>query len=191
VFQQLRNFFDINVNDYMNSVCGDCNYLEFISNSKSGQFFFYSHDGKYMIKTQTNDENKFLKKILPAYHDYVRQNHDTLLVRFYGMHRVTMSHLRRKVHFVIMGSVFNTPLQIHRIYDLKGSLVGREATVMEKQKGGVLKDMDLVKDNQKLHLGKKRETFLAQLEKDAQFLASLNIMDYSLLVSGNDDNCCI
>ena len=42
--------------------------------------------------------------------------------------------------------------------------------------GGVLKDLDLVKDGELLHLGKKRERFLAQLEKDAGFLASLNIM---------------
>ena len=32
--------------DYMLTLCGDFNYIEFISNSKSGQFFFYSHDGK-------------------------------------------------------------------------------------------------------------------------------------------------
>lgn len=35
---------------------GDFNYIEFIANSKSGQFFFYSHDGRYMIKTQTKEE---------------------------------------------------------------------------------------------------------------------------------------
>lgn len=28
---------------------GSCNFIEFISNSKSGQFFFYSHDGKRML----------------------------------------------------------------------------------------------------------------------------------------------
>lgn len=32
--------------EYMVSLCGDFNYIEFISNSKSGQFFFYSHDGR-------------------------------------------------------------------------------------------------------------------------------------------------
>ena len=36
---------------------GDFNYIEVIANSKSGQFFFYSHDGKYMIKTQTKEES--------------------------------------------------------------------------------------------------------------------------------------
>ena len=65
VFEKLRGLFDIEVSEFMLSVCGNSNYLEFISNSKSGQFFFYSHDGKYMIKTQSKEENKFLMKILP------------------------------------------------------------------------------------------------------------------------------
>lgn len=34
----------------MNSVAGDYDYLELITNSKSGSFFFYSHDHKYIIK---------------------------------------------------------------------------------------------------------------------------------------------
>jgi 1-phosphatidylinositol-4-phosphate 5-kinase len=68
----------------MLSVCGDYNYIEFISNSKSGQFFFYSHDGKYMIKTQTKEENKFMRRILPHYFKYISQNPHSLLVRIYG-----------------------------------------------------------------------------------------------------------
>jgi 1-phosphatidylinositol-4-phosphate 5-kinase len=43
-------------------------------------------------------------------------------VRSTGMHRVKMYHLRRKHHFVIMGSVFDTPMQIHTIFDLKGTV---------------------------------------------------------------------
>ena len=43
--------------------------------------------------------------------------------------------------------------------------------------------MDLVIDKVKLNLGVKKATFMVQVEKDANFLAELNIMDYSLLVS--------
>jgi hypothetical protein len=102
------------------------------------------------------------------------------------MHRIKMYHLRRKVHFVIMASVFDTPAQINTIYDLKGSLVGRHATQTERESGGVLKDCDLVDDHRKFHLGKKRRPFLQQLQRDAKFLASLQIMDYSLLVGVHD-----
>jgi 1-phosphatidylinositol-4-phosphate 5-kinase len=75
------------------------------------------------------------------YYEYIRNSPDTLIVRFLGMYRVSMYHLRRKVRFVIMGSVFDTPEKIHTIYDLKGSLLGRAATEKEKLSGGVLKDM--------------------------------------------------
>lgn len=179
--------------------------MEFISNSKSGQFFFYSHDGKYMIKTQTKEENKFLKRILPHYYRFLTENPYSMLVQilgkgirtcmnyesqtiliYTGMHRVKMYHLRRKVHFVIMRSVFDSPVQIHTIYDLKGSLIGRSATEKERASGGVLKDNDLIADKRTLHLGVKKPAFMEQLEKDAMFLAGLNIMDYSLLVGFHD-----
>lgn len=182
IFHRLREFFDISAAAYMDSVCGDYNFIEFISNSKSGQFFFYSHDGQYMLKTQTKEENKFMIRILPHYYQYLTENPNSLLVRILGMHRIKMYHLRRKVHFVVMTSVFDTPAQINTIYDLKGSLIGRSATQRERESGGVLKDNDLIADNCKLHLGAKKAAFMAQLEKDAMFLAKLNIMDYSLLV---------
>eukprot|EP00602_Paraphysomonas_sp_CaronLab_P002978 CAMPEP_0185030480 /NCGR_PEP_ID=MMETSP1103-20130426/17485_1 /TAXON_ID=36769 /ORGANISM="Paraphysomonas bandaiensis, Strain Caron Lab Isolate" /LENGTH=804 /DNA_ID=CAMNT_0027565641 /DNA_START=142 /DNA_END=2556 /DNA_ORIENTATION=- len=182
VFSRIRDFFGVDSVSYMLSVCGNYNYLEFISNSKSGQFFFYSHDGRYMIKTQTNEENKFMKRILPHYYRYVTENPHTFLVRIYGMHRVKMYHLNRKVHFVIMGSVFDTPEPINKIYDLKGSLIGRKASARDREVGGVLKDNDLIDDGVKLKLGSKRQLFLSQIEKDATFLSKLNIMDYSLLV---------
>lgn len=61
-FAYIRRLFGINENDFLLSVCGNANFIEFISNAKSGQFFFYSQDGKYMIKTMTNDESKFLRR---------------------------------------------------------------------------------------------------------------------------------
>jgi 1-phosphatidylinositol-4-phosphate 5-kinase len=113
-----------------------------------------------MIKTQTKEENKFMKRILPHYYKFVTENPHTMLVRILGMHRVKMYHLRRKVHFVIMTSVFDTPEKIHTVYDLKGSLIGRQASASERAHGGVLKDMDLIIDNTKIKLGSKKEVHL-------------------------------
>jgi 1-phosphatidylinositol-4-phosphate 5-kinase len=61
-FAYLRRMFGVNEFDFLLSVCGNANFIEFISNAKSGQFFFYSSDGKYMIKTMTNEESKFLRR---------------------------------------------------------------------------------------------------------------------------------
>lgn len=46
VFRAIRALSGIQEEDYIMSLAGDFNYIEFIANSKSGQFFFYSHDGK-------------------------------------------------------------------------------------------------------------------------------------------------
>ena len=66
MFKSLRKHFNIKESDYMLSICGNFNFIEFISNSKSGQFFFYSHDGRYLIKTQSRAESKFLRRIFSA-----------------------------------------------------------------------------------------------------------------------------
>lgn len=79
--------------------------------------------------------------------------------------------------FVIMNNWFNTSFTPNEVYDLKGSTVGR--TNIEG-KGSILKDLDI---KRKLYMRSDlKEKFLEQLEKDAQFLAQHNIMDYSLLV---------
>jgi 1-phosphatidylinositol-4-phosphate 5-kinase len=192
VFHQLRERFGIDRKEYLSSLGGAYQYIEFHSNSKSGQFFFFSHDGKFMIKTQTAEESKFLRRILLHYFKHCAQNPGTYLPRFYGMHRLKMKHLgNRKVHFVVMHSVFDSgDLPIHTMFDLKGSTIGRAAKPEEKARGPgkvVLKDLDLMEDGVKLSLGpRRRAAFLEQLRLDAAWLAAQQIMDYSLLLGIRD-----
>ncbi len=183
VFRMIREKFNINPADYLMCVCGNFQYLEFISNSKSGQFFFYTHDRKYMIKTVTQSECKFLRKILPAYYAHIAQNPQTLLTRFYGVHRVK-PHKKRERHFLIMGSVFYTSKYIHTVFDLKGSTQGRSATEEDKKSSAcIFKDLDLLDQKIELKIGQPRADILnSQIAKDVDFLRQLNIMDYSLLL---------
>ena len=53
----MRRLYGVKTEDYVLNVAGDRDYIQFIANSRSGQFFFYSHDGKYMIKTQVSQRN--------------------------------------------------------------------------------------------------------------------------------------
>mmetsp|Transcript_2622 Transcript_2622/g.5091 ORF Transcript_2622/g.5091 Transcript_2622/m.5091 type:complete len:593 (-) Transcript_2622:184-1962(-) len=180
VFRQLRKKFGIDDMEYMLSLCGQYNYIEFISNSKSGQFFFYSNDGHYLIKTQSSSESRFLRQILPQYYRYMMEQKDSLLVRICGMHKVRLSTVGRDMHFVIMKSVYSNAAsrKIHSVYDLKGSTLGRLAKTNEP----VWKDLDLIRNKQMFKLGPLREKFLEQVKSDAEFLERLQIMDYSLLV---------
>lgn len=47
-------------------------------------------------------------------------NTNTLLCRFYGLHRVKLPR-GKKIHFVVMGNVFPPNKDVHETYDLKVS----------------------------------------------------------------------
>ena len=79
--------------------------------------------GKFMIKTQTKEESKFLRRILPHYFKYTMASPHSYITRFFGLHRVKMHHLRKKLHFVVMQSVFYGDKEIHRIFDIKVCVV--------------------------------------------------------------------
>mmetsp|Transcript_24395 Transcript_24395/g.73204 ORF Transcript_24395/g.73204 Transcript_24395/m.73204 type:complete len:497 (-) Transcript_24395:201-1691(-) len=188
-FARIRDIFGVAKPDYITSICGTQYFINFISNSKSQQYFFYSHDGKYLIKTQTRDEVNFLRRMLPSYYAHLRAHPGSLLTRFLGMSRIKFYHLRRKVRFVVMMSVHPTALPIHAVYDIKGCTYGRRTTARERERdarlglGLHLKDADLVDDGFKLRLDSlRRNAFLSQLALDVAFLSRRRIMDYSLLV---------
>ena len=181
VFAYLRRLSGVNEFDFLLSVCGNANFIEFISNAKSGQFFFYSSDGRYMIKTMTNAESKFLRRMLPSYFKHCCENPNTMVTRFFGMYRVKLYHLRRNVKFVIMNSVYYTDKNLQTFYDLKGSSLGRDA----KPGQAVLKDNDLRKnlpDNALILRPNERAVVRQQLVSDCRFLCDMGVMDYSMLV---------
>jgi len=137
-----------------------------------------------MIKTISKEEAKFLRKILPAYYLHILKYPDTLINRFYGMHRVK-PHAKDEFRFLVMGSVFYTNLPIHVVFDLKGSTLGRECSEKEKKTRElpILKDNDFTEMKQTINLGKTlADKFSAQIEADSKLLSELGIMDYSLLV---------
>lgn len=99
---------------------------ELVSEGKSGSLFFWSHCGRFMVKTIHPDESESLQQMLHAYKDYVTGHTDTLLTKYLGLYsldvptsagsRGTTTH-----HLVVMANVFNTPLTISERFDLKGT----------------------------------------------------------------------
>lgn len=134
-----------------------------------------------MIKTLTYTESKFLREILPYYYRHLSRYPHTFLTHFYGMYRVCMPHLNNKrLHFIIMKSVFSTEKKIDRVWDLKGSRLGRKSNPGDS----VAKDLDIAEEGRRLKFARPgaKDAFLEQLRVDATFLARLGIMDYSLLL---------
>ena len=197
VFRELReDYFGLDPADYLLSLTSKYILSELGSPGKSGSFFYFSRDYRFIIKTIHHAEHKFLRSVLKQYHTHVRNNPHTLLSRFYGLHRVKLPH-GRKIHFVIMNNLFPPHKDVHETYDLKGSTIGREYPEEKAAKNprATLKDLNWINRGKSLELGpEKRALLTEQLRRDSELLKQLNVMDYSLLVGihnmkrGNRDN---
>ncbi|SMR60525.1 unnamed protein product [Zymoseptoria tritici ST99CH_1E4] len=197
VFRHIRQIFNIDPAEYLMSLTSKYILSELGSPGKSGSFFYFSRDYKYIIKTIHHSEHKFLRKILKDYHNHVAENPNTLLSQFYGLHRVKLPYIGRKVHFVVMNNLFPPHRDIHRTFDLKGSTIGRDFKEddLEHNPRATLKDLNWLRRNLHLEFGPtKKDAFVAQMQKDVALLQRLKIMDYSLLVGihdlerGNEEN---
>lgn len=197
VFRHLREIFNIDPADYLISLTSKYILSELGSPGKSGSFFYFSRDYKYIIKTIHHAEHFFLRKILRRYYNHVDHNRNTLLSQFYGLHRVKIPWSGKKIHFVVMNNLFPPHRDIHRTFDLKGSLVGRifREEQLEKHPRATLKDLNWLNRHMHLEFGPEKKTaFIQQMKRDVKLLEELKIMDYSLLVGihdlekGNEEN---
>lgn len=196
VFRHLRAKFGIDPAEYLMSLTSKYILSELGSPGKSGSFFYFSRDYKYIIKTIHHGEHKFLRKILRQYYDHVEQNPNTLLSQFYGLHRVKMPY-GRKIHFVVMNNLFPPHRDIHGTFDLKGSTIGRDydESKLESNPRATMKDLNWLRRDMHLEFGpQKKSIFVQQMERDVALLQKLKIMDYSMLIGihdmdrGNEDN---
>jgi 1-phosphatidylinositol-4-phosphate 5-kinase len=188
VFRHLRARFKLDPADYLMSLTSKYILSELGSPGKSGSFFYFSRDYKYIIKTIHHAEHKFLRKILKDYYNHVVENPNTLLSQFYGLHRVKIPY-GRKIHFVVMNNLFPPHRDIHQTFDLKGSTVGRDFKEedLEKNPRATLKDLNWLRRGLHLEFGpEKKKSFIEQMEKDVHLLQGLKIMDYSLLIGIHD-----
>lgn len=98
-FNHIRKVFNIDNEEYINSLgpnklmsslmMGEVSSLKGLtSQGKSGSFFYYTADSKYMLKTIQYREYKHLRKILADYYHYIKQNPTTLITKFFGLHKL-------------------------------------------------------------------------------------------------------
>ncbi|CAR26931.1 hypothetical protein ZYGR_0I02030 [Zygosaccharomyces rouxii] len=200
VFRELRCLFGLDPADYLVSLTSKYILSELNSPGKSGSFFYFSRDYKYIIKTIHHTEHVHLRRHLNEYYLHVKNNPDTLICQFYGLHRVKMpisfqnKIKHRKIYFLVMNNLFPPHLAMHSTYDLKGSTWGRMTKINPKLVNDenykpVLKDLNFLDEDERIKFGPlKKKKFLEQLRKDALLLAKLNTMDYSLLLGIHDLN---
>ncbi|RMZ79426.1 hypothetical protein DV738_g3311, partial [Chaetothyriales sp. CBS 135597] len=196
VFRHLRAIFGLDPADYLMSLTSKYILSELGSPGKSGSFFYFSRDYKYIIKTIHHAEHKLLRKILREYHRHVLDNPNTLISQIYGLHRVKIPY-GRKIHFLVMNNLFPPHRDIHQTFDLKGSTIGRDydEEKLASNPRATLKDLNWLRRGYHLDFDPAvKEIFLSQLKRDVALLQRLHIMDYSLLVGihdlakGNEEN---
>ena len=174
----------------MRSLTGKYILSELGSPGKSGSFFYFSRDYRFIIKTLRPAEHRFLRSILKDYYNHVRTNPNTIISQFYGLHRVK-TRFGKRIHFVVMNNLFPPHMDIHATFDLKGSTFGRYLQNDDRTANvrGTMKDLNWLQRGERLKLEpRQRDVFLKQVADDVAMLARLNIMDYSLLLGVHRQN---
>eukprot|EP00940_MAST-03C_sp_MAST-3C-sp2_P002538 g2538.t1 len=199
VFLKLRKLFGISDAEYVNSIgpahllanllLGSLSSLSQLgSEGKSGSFFYFTSDLKYMVKTISKEEHSLFRVMLESYYHFLWNHPDSLLCRIVGCHQIRFGKHSRfgseKMYFIVMLNCFPTDVEMDVRYDLKGSWVGRSAGKDKwNKKGACLKDQDLRRMGTNFRLSAaRRKRLLSALEDDSFFLKSHGIIDYSLLL---------
>eukprot|EP00026_Physarum_polycephalum_P003879 Phypoly_transcript_03895.p1 GENE.Phypoly_transcript_03895~~Phypoly_transcript_03895.p1 ORF type:complete len:624 (+),score=54.89 Phypoly_transcript_03895:95-1966(+) len=179
VFAKFRSLDGISSPDYLRSLNVQT-FLEGanlkVSDGKSGSFFCFSPDRKFIIKTVYPHEATFLNSIIGSLQKHFSAEKHTFIAKFYGFHGVQVP-FGNIIHMVVMANVIDTNLKIHEVFDLKGSWINR---TRKGRKSRIGLDLDF---DRKIKLSNQiKLAYLDQIARDAKFLASLGIMDYSLLL---------
>ena len=177
VFKNLRDLRGIDEGEFMKSFPLQDNettaMMEKFTEGKSGSFFFFSYDKKYIVKTISNVELHFMIENLQAYYSYLKDNPDSLLTRYYGLVKLRFTSQQEFIIVVVMENVFylQEGMVLEERYDLKGSVINRQTVKrgMKRPRNKTMKDMDM--DSAfKFKEVTMRNKILSQLERDTEFL---------------------
>ncbi|XP_034143180.1 phosphatidylinositol 5-phosphate 4-kinase type-2 gamma isoform X1 [Esox lucius] len=185
VFRNLRERFGIDELDYQASLARSPPVKD--EDGQGAGLLLTSYDRTLKLKQISSEEVEDMHNILSEYHQHIVTCHgSTLLPQFLAMYRVTVES--EDTYLIVMRNMFSHRLDVHRKYDLKGSLVSREASFKEKVKElPTFKDVDFRNNMQKVYVSEDdKERIIDKLNRDVEFLVRLRIMDYSLLLGIHD-----
>lgn len=156
------------------------------ASGKSSAYFYLSPDQKYILKSCTKHDAQTLCDILPRYTAHFEKYPQSWLPKYFGLYKVKIPGLPKQT-LLIMNNWFAGRHKIHQKFDLKGSTLGRRASDKERRKSSpILKDLDWDETGYKLEFEGDKDIWLNILKADTEFLAQLQLIDYSLLVGVHD-----
>ncbi|KAJ6796915.1 putative 1-phosphatidylinositol-3-phosphate 5-kinase FAB1C isoform X1 [Iris pallida] len=162
---------------------------------KSNAYFAKTLDERFVIKQVTKTELDSFEDFAAEYFNYLTESINsgspTCLAKVLGIYQVTVKHLKggreMKLDLMVMENLF-FGRKLSRVYDLKGSSRSRyNPNTSGDDK--VLLDLNLLETlrTKPIFLGSKAKRSLERaVWNDTSFLASIDVMDYSLLVGVDD-----
>jgi len=184
---------------------------ESVSEGASGSFFYrvinrspvaertsgakFAVESKFIIKQITKKEKKTLMALMPAYHAHVLARRGRSLIQYFGLYSMPLWWQGSgKVYFVVMRNFL--PVRQWLTFDLKGATANRRALDPKvlhsihagedprcQTAWGTLRDWEWMDISMVCDLSPEdKSTVLDAIVADSHFLASQNLMDYSLLV---------
>lgn len=157
------------------------------SKGKSGSYFMFTYDRKFIIKTINETELKNISELIPEYRGHLaNQECKTILARIFGVYTLKFG-CASSINVIFMENSCPTDEEKIYTFDLKGSTINREEKVNSQSiSHAILKDINFI------NLSKSSPVFVFRnesekislfdrIEKDSCFLRKFGLMDYSLL----------
>lgn len=145
--------------------------------------FFYTSNKNFIVRIITEKEAKFFKSTFDDYFKHMIANPKTLLCVICGLYTMSTSAVGQEMNVVILRNFFPTEKPLRHIFDLRGTTIGKTQTESDRDSAISLKDLDFVHYYNGIPLSAgDRETTIKALEKDCEFLASHQMVDYSLVL---------
>lgn len=147
LFEAVKEMDKVTPKDILNSLDAVKNRQQVFkakeSAGKSGSFFFFSFDKRFLVKTMNNAELAVFIDCLPEYVKFLRKNPDSLIARIYGVYTVQMEDIV-PVHLLLMSNAAQAGKAINYCFDLKGSIINRNVEERHITPGCTLKDVNLL-----------------------------------------------
>ncbi|KAK9281069.1 hypothetical protein L1049_003962 [Liquidambar formosana] len=163
---------------------------------KSNVFFAKTLDDRFIIKQVTKTELESFIKFAPGYFNYLSEStgtgSPTCLAKILGIYQVTSKHLKggkeSRIDVLVMENLL-FGRNVTTLYDLKGSSRSRY-NPDSNGSNKVLLDQNLIEamPTSPIFVGNKAKRLLERaVWNDTSFLASIDVMDYSLLVGVDEE----
>ena len=205
-FANIRRLWGVDLGSLLSNI----SFHDYQAHSASDSAFLLSADGKLFVKSLADEELLFLlERTLQPYTLHLEAHPDSLLCRMLAVISIT-GHSDGKVtfaslqhsHWLLMQNALHGPVPTAVLFDLKGSISGRLASDSARHSNPpLLKDVDFIEGGylptsdgrwewlppSRIKVTSARGSVLSRLRADMDFLVSLGVSEYSLLLGRTGD----